>query len=1060
MTRYGTVLTGPVRRIARIAVAFAVIAAMFVVVSEAQGAPASGTVDFVLAISDAPEGTTPHSINVVLDVGATNNLDFDFSVDVTLVVAGGTTASDPADYAIAVNTVTFLAGDLDQTTRSVDISIVSDLLDEVDEIIDLELTNLQNTAGASTLGFTQQTHQVTITDDDAAPTISIDDDASTEGSPVTLDVNLSAPSSKTITVNYATSDDTATTGDSDYTADSNTLTFNPGDTTKTITIATGNDTKNEPDEDFNVTLTVPTNASILDGLGIGTINDNDGAPTVSIADDASPEGTTLTFDVTLSAASGQIVTVNYATSNGTATTADSDYTAKSGSVTFPVGDTSETVTIVTGTDTKDENNETIAVTLSNPSNTSITGGPATGTITDNDPAPSITIGDTSTTEGSSMSFGVSLSAVSGKTITVNYATSNGSATTADGDYTSDSDTLTFNPGDTIKNIVIATGDDSRDEPNETFNVSLTGETNSTLADATAEGTINDNDLPPDITISSVLVEEGATAGFTVELSAASGRQVTVSYATVNGTAIAPGDYTAHPSTQLVFTAGQTSKTVNVTTNDDSLDEAIEETFTITLSGATNATIPDPSGTGSIQDNDGAPGLSISEPAAQPEAAGMITFTVTLLPASGQIVTIDYATADGTATAGADYTAAAETLTFPAGETTMDIDVPITNDGFDEIAETFFVNLSNTTNAEAPIDPLATGTINDDDNVAPNASIQITDLAGNPTIEFGTGELVKVTINFTDPGIADTHTVTLDWGDLTAPDTFEISPIGARSFVRTHAYASENLYQVSASISDADGGTGSVTQTVGISGTSVGSVYKTGLVDTSQGRWYLYDGTGGLVTSFFYGNPRDYPFMGDWDGDGIETPGLYRQSDGFVYIKNTNAQGNADVSFFFGNPGDVPIAGDFNGDGSDTVSIYRPGNQRFYIINALGKNGGGLGAAEVVYTFGNPGDKPFVGDFDGDGMETVGLHRESTGRVYYINEHRSGNADNLFTFGNPGDRLIAGDWNGNGKFSPALFRPSQTKIFFKHTNTHGNADSEYRPSPANSTWLPVSGITGF
>jgi hypothetical protein len=236
----------------------------------------------------------------------------------------------------------------------------------------------------------------------------------------------------------------------------------------------------------------------------------------------------------------------------------------------------------------------------------------------------------------------------------------------------------------------------------------------------------------------------------------------------------------------------------------------------------------------------------------------------------------------------------------------------------------------------------------------------------------------------------------------------------------------------------------------------GPIHLTGLVDPSQGMWHLYDEAGVETTSFFYGNPGDFPFMGDWDGDGVETPGLYRQSDGFAYIKNANTQGNADITFFFGNPGDIPIAGDFNGDGFDTVSIYRPANQTFYIINELGEDGGGLGEADFSYVFGNPGDKPFVGDFDGDGDETVGLHRESTGLVYYRNEHTQGNADNAFLFGNPGDRLIAGDWTGARAFTPALFRPISTTMFFKYTNTQGNADNEFVPKPANSTWLPVSG----
>jgi hypothetical protein len=147
-------------------------------------------------------------------------------------------------------------------------------------------------------------------------------------------------------------------------------------------------------------------------------------------------------------------------------------------------------------------------------------------------------------------------------------------------------------------------------------------------------------------------------------------------------------------------------------------------------------------------------------------------------------------------------------------------------------------------------------------------------------------------------------------------------------------------------------------------------------------------------------------------------GCIASRTGSCICGTSNTQGAGEIRFFFGNPGDVPIAGDFNGDGFDTVSIYRPSIQTFFIINALGANEGGLGAAEFSYVFGDPGDKPFVGDFDGDGVETVGLHRESTGLVYFRNSHSQGNADAQFIFGDPGDRLIAGDWNADGAYSPA------------------------------------------
>ena len=228
----------------------------------------------------------------------------------------------------------------------------------------------------------------------------------------------------------------------------------------------------------------------------------------------------------------------------------------------------------------------------------------------------------------------------------------------------------------------------------------------------------------------------------------------------------------------------------------------------------------------------------------------------------------------------------------------------------------------------------------------------------------------------------------------------------------------------------------------------------GLVDPAMGKWHLYDDAGKLETSFFFGNPGDFPIVGDWNCNGEETPGMYRQSDGFVYLRNSNSQGVADIKFFFGDPGDVPLAGDFDGDGCDTVSIYRPAQSKVFIINELGENNGGLGEAEFSYFFGNPGDKPFVGDFNGNDEETVGLHRESTGLVYFRLTHTQGAADSQFIFGDPNDRLVAGDWNENGAYSPALFRPSNTTMFFRYTNTQGNADATWVNGA--SSWVPVSG----
>ncbi len=231
----------------------------------------------------------------------------------------------------------------------------------------------------------------------------------------------------------------------------------------------------------------------------------------------------------------------------------------------------------------------------------------------------------------------------------------------------------------------------------------------------------------------------------------------------------------------------------------------------------------------------------------------------------------------------------------------------------------------------------------------------------------------------------------------------------------------------------------------------------GLFDPSTGRWRLRQASG-ATTAFYFGNPGDVPFTGDWDCDGIDTPGLYRISDGFAYLRNTNTAGVADVSFFFGDPGDVPIAGDFDGDGCDTLGIYRSSTQEFHIINRLGTDGGGLGRAEYSFVFGDPGDQPFVGDFDGDGIDEVGLHRASTGFVYYRDTLTTGVADHAFFFGDPGDRFVAGDWGPtDGVDTPGIFRPRDAAFYLRYANTEGNADESF--PMGSSTWLPISGEWG-
>lgn len=234
----------------------------------------------------------------------------------------------------------------------------------------------------------------------------------------------------------------------------------------------------------------------------------------------------------------------------------------------------------------------------------------------------------------------------------------------------------------------------------------------------------------------------------------------------------------------------------------------------------------------------------------------------------------------------------------------------------------------------------------------------------------------------------------------------------------------------------------------------------GFVD-SQGVWSIADRprTTPRLNEFYYGNPGDVPFSGDWNCDGAETPGLYRQSDGFVYLRNAATQGVADIKFYFGNPGDIPLAGDFNGDGCDTVSLFRASDQRIYVINSLGHGATGLGAADYFFSFGDVGDMPFVGDFDGDGAAEVAMFRPSSGRVFLTRELAGPDADSTFVFGSPGDIPFAGDWNGDGTDTVAVFRPSTGDWHIRLANATGYADHQIHFHAHGSLSSPFVGRMG-
>ena len=429
-------------------------------------------------------------------------------------------------------------------------------------------------------------------------------------------VTRSFITSTTTTVDYATVDGTALAG-TDYTAvPSTTLTFLPATMTQTVTVDVLGDTLDEIDEQFTVVLGNQS-AGVLVGdfSGAATILDDDDPPSLTIEDTALFEGdsgtVTAAFTATLSAPSGKTITVDFDTVDGTAV-ANGDYDAASGTITFAPGETEQTVDIIVNSDLLDEeDSETFSVALSSPSNVTLADSSAEGTILDDDPLPTLSIANASVTEGNSgtttMNFLVTLDTPSGRTVTVTYATSAGTAT-AGVDYVATSGSLTFVAGDTQETISVTVNGDAIDEINETFLVTISTPTNATLDDAEATGTITDDDPQPTASINDVSVEEGdsgtVTAVFTVTLSAASTKIITINYSSSNGTAVAGEDFTAVAPATLTFNPGDPlSQTISVTIQGDEETEP-DEQFFINLSGGSNVTLSDNQGIGTIRNDDG------------------------------------------------------------------------------------------------------------------------------------------------------------------------------------------------------------------------------------------------------------------------------------------------------------------------------------------------------------------------------------------------------------------------------------------------------------------------
>ena len=311
----------------------------------------------------------------------------------------------------------------------------------------------------------------------------------------------------------AVSSGTGATGGADCVPTSGTLTFTPGQTSKVVNVTVNGDVANEGNDAVQVVLfNVSSTAVIQDGLGIGTIVNDDPLPVLSIGNATVTEGnagtTVQTFTVTLSAGSGRTVQVNFASVNGSAKSGGlpaaggADYTATSGTLTFNPGQTTQTISVTVNGDTTYETNEAYTVTLSSALNASLGVATGTGNIINDDAIPTLTIADVSLAEGTPalntrnttpFVFTVTLSHPSAQNVSVLYVTSDGTATTAGNDYNAIAGVLNIAAGATTGTITVLVRKDAVIEPAETFSVTLSSPNNATISDGTGVGTIVNDD---------------------------------------------------------------------------------------------------------------------------------------------------------------------------------------------------------------------------------------------------------------------------------------------------------------------------------------------------------------------------------------------------------------------------------------------------------------------------------------------------------------------------------------------------------------------------------------
>ena len=481
---------------------------------------------------------------------------------------------------------------------------------------------------------------------------------------VQIPVLLNARTMRPVTVEYAVTGGTASGRGMDYALREGTLTFARGETAKTIELEVVDDGLHEEDETVEVSLRNAKNAVLGEiAKHTYTIADNDPLPSVRFTPAVRSVGEgagSVTVTVELSSLTGQDVMVPF-TTGGTAA-AEADYRVLTpGPLVIKAGQRSAAIEIAVIDDRVNEPAETIELAMGVPVN-AVQGAAAasTVTITDNDPEPSVAFslkGSRGEESATPARVEAVLSSASGKTVTVDYGVTGGTAS-ANADFVLPNGTLTFEPGETVKTIGLEVVDDSLHEGDETVEVSLGNAKNATAGGTiTHVYTIKDNDPMPAVGFREPTRrgdEAIDPARLAVVLSGASARPVTVEYAVTGGTASGRGADYALREGSLTFGPGETAKTIELEVVDDGLHEE-DETVEVSLRNAKNAALGEIAAhTYAIADNDPLPSVRFTPSARSVgEGAGSVTVTVELSAVTGQDVVVPFTTG-GTAVPEADY----------------------------------------------------------------------------------------------------------------------------------------------------------------------------------------------------------------------------------------------------------------------------------------------------------------------------------------------------------------------------------------------------------------------